>query len=129
MSARCTDKTIKLWRISERTFRQVASLNVQPGRFGGRAPVKGLVVPRLTAGERSVVATSRRSYSNAHAYHINSISTCADGETFLSADDLRINVWSLGHTTSSFSACCAGRRRSPAPAHAAAAAAPQMWWT
>jgi serine/threonine-protein phosphatase 2A regulatory subunit B len=61
-------------------------------------------VPKLSAGETTVVARHRRSFSNAHAYLINSISTCADGETFLSADDLRINVWSLDSTKSSFSA-------------------------
>jgi serine/threonine-protein phosphatase 2A regulatory subunit B len=47
-------------------------------------------------------ATPRRCYSNAHAYHINSISINADDELFLSADDLRINLWHLGNTKESF---------------------------
>ncbi|KAJ6805379.1 serine/threonine protein phosphatase 2A 55 kDa regulatory subunit B beta isoform-like isoform X5 [Iris pallida] len=43
----------------------------------------------------------RRVYAHAHDYNINSISnnssyiTCSDGETFISADDLRINLWNL----------------------------------
>lgn len=39
----------------------------------------------------------------AHAYHINSISTNSDGETYLSADDLRINLWNLDISDQSFS--------------------------
>ena len=40
-----------------------------------------------------IATVPRRVYGNAHAYHINSISLNSDGETYLSADDLRINVW------------------------------------
>ena len=32
-------------------------------------------------------------------YHINSISLNSDDETYLSADDLRINLWHLDSTT------------------------------
>lgn len=39
----------------------------------------------------------------AHAYHINSISFNSDAETFLSADDLRINLWNLDISDQSFS--------------------------
>lgn len=35
----------------------------------------------------------RRVFSGAHAYNINSISFNCDGETFISTDDLRINLW------------------------------------
>ena len=45
----------------------------------------------------------RRVFSNAHTYHINSISVNSDGETYISADDLRINLWHLGITDQSFS--------------------------
>ena len=38
---------------------------------------------------------SPRIYENAHVYHINSISLNSDDETYLSADDLRINLWHL----------------------------------
>nr|XP_016508566.1 PREDICTED: serine/threonine protein phosphatase 2A 55 kDa regulatory subunit B beta isoform-like isoform X2 [Nicotiana tabacum] len=37
----------------------------------------------------------RRVYAHAHDFNINSISNNSDGETFLSGDDLRINVWNL----------------------------------
>ena len=41
-------------------------------------------------------------YANAHAYHINSISMSSDQETFMSADDLRINLWNLDVTDCAF---------------------------
>jgi len=41
-------------------------------------------------------------YSNAHTYHINSISLNTDGETYISADDLRINLWNLEIADQSF---------------------------
>ena len=53
--------------------------------------------------ERIVEASPRKTYANAHTYHVNSISINSDGETFLSADDLRINLWNLGVTDESFS--------------------------
>ncbi|XP_022135336.1 serine/threonine protein phosphatase 2A 55 kDa regulatory subunit B beta isoform-like [Momordica charantia] len=37
----------------------------------------------------------RKVYSHAHDFNINSISSNSDGETFISADDLRINLWNL----------------------------------
>jgi hypothetical protein len=48
-------------------------------------------------------ATSKRVFSNAHAYHINSLATNSDGQTFVSADDLRINWWDLETSDTCFS--------------------------
>lgn len=50
-----------------------------------------------------VEASPRRVFANAHTYHINSISVNSDQETYLSADDLRINLWNLEITDQSFS--------------------------
>lgn len=50
-----------------------------------------------------VEATARRVFSNAHTYHINSISVNSDLQTFISTDDLRINLWNLEITDRSFS--------------------------
>lgn len=50
-----------------------------------------------------VEASPRRVFANAHTYHINSISVNSDNETYLSADDLRINLWHLEITDRSFS--------------------------
>jgi serine/threonine-protein phosphatase 2A regulatory subunit B len=48
------------------------------------------------------VARCRRVYANAHAYHINSVSNNSDCETYISADDLRINLWNLEVSDQSF---------------------------
>nr|XP_028962325.1 serine/threonine protein phosphatase 2A 55 kDa regulatory subunit B beta isoform-like [Malus domestica] len=50
----------------------------------------------------SHVARCRRLYDKAHDYHINSISNNSGGEIFLSADDLRINLWNLEISNQSF---------------------------
>lgn len=50
-----------------------------------------------------VEATARRVFSNAHTYHINSISVNSDLQTFISTDDLRVNLWNLEITDRSFS--------------------------
>ena len=53
----------------------------------------GLRIPQVVQTPLSVEASPRRVYANAHTYHVNSISVNSDQETFLSADDLRINIW------------------------------------
>ena len=60
-------------------------------------------MPVLKPSELVVEASPRRVYANAHTYHINSISVNSDEETYLSADDLRINLWHLGINDQSFS--------------------------
>eukprot|EP01117_Protostelium_nocturnum_P005665 TRINITY_DN2045_c0_g1_i1.p1 TRINITY_DN2045_c0_g1~~TRINITY_DN2045_c0_g1_i1.p1 ORF type:complete len:393 (-),score=124.31 TRINITY_DN2045_c0_g1_i1:143-1321(-) len=72
------DKTIKLWKLSERKKRGEAENNGMPK------------------------TQAKRVFGNAHAYNINSVSLCSDGETFISADDLRVNLWSLEDNKESF---------------------------
>ena len=40
-------------------------------------------------------ASARRVYRNAHVYNVHSVSMLSTGDTFLSGDDLRINLWNL----------------------------------
>lgn len=111
------DKTIKLWKVFEKSLKVVAENNLTQdltpgGPPGGGAPVRNLNVnfrsaadlkmPRLTHHDTVVAAVPRRTYANAHAYHINSISVNSDGETFISSDDLRINLWNLNIQNESF---------------------------
>ncbi|XP_009578895.1 PREDICTED: serine/threonine-protein phosphatase 2A 55 kDa regulatory subunit B gamma isoform [Fulmarus glacialis] len=49
-----------------------------------------------------VEVTPRRIFANGHTYHVNSISVNSDCETYMSADDLRINLWHLAITDRSF---------------------------
>lgn len=62
-----------------------------------------LRVPLFKPSDLVVEASPRRVYANAHTYHINSISLNSDDETYLSADDLRINLWHLGINDQSYS--------------------------
>lgn len=60
-------------------------------------------VPVFRPADLMVEASPRRVFANAHTYHVNSISVNSDGETYLSTDDLRINLWNLEITDCSFS--------------------------
>ncbi|KAI1327562.1 UAA transporter family-domain-containing protein [Xylariaceae sp. FL0255] len=113
------DKTIKLWKVFEKSLKVVAENNLSQDITPGNVPGAGggaprplphavfknsgeLKLPRLTHHDTVVAAVPRRTYANAHAYHINSISVNSDGETFISSDDLRINLWNLNIQDQSF---------------------------
>lgn len=101
-----TDKTIKLWRVAERYKELEGGMNLQDeyGQMRDPQSITSLSFPRFQ--ELSSVAVqpnARKVFANAHAYHINSISVNSDQETFISADDLRINLWHLDITNQSFS--------------------------
>eukprot|EP00850_Spirogloea_muscicola_P015180 SM000114S24143 [mRNA] locus=s114:274273:279152:+ [translate_table: standard] len=72
------------------------SLHFPPGGF------PSLQLPTVTMTETVLAPRCRRIYSNAHAYHINSIATNSDCETYISADDLRINLWNIEISDQSF---------------------------
>lgn len=91
------DKTIKLWKVMERHVKLVLENNLNgssrlPAKFG----VADLKLPKMTFHDKLISAQPKKIYLNAHAYHINSVSVNLDQETYLSSDDLRINLWNLG---------------------------------
>lgn len=100
------DKTIKLWKVFEKSLRVVSESNHFDGQRQLPAPSSPskLKLPRMTPQENITAAVPRKVYSNAHAYHIHSISVNSDQETYISADDLRINLWNLNISDQSFSA-------------------------
>ncbi len=65
--------------------------------------------PLLDGSENStepsfeIIAQNKHIYGHAHSFNIHSLSCFSDGETFLSADDLRINLWNLEIDKKSFS--------------------------
>uniref|UniRef100_A0A7S2ZA11 Serine/threonine-protein phosphatase 2A 55 kDa regulatory subunit B n=2 Tax=Rhodosorus marinus TaxID=101924 RepID=A0A7S2ZA11_9RHOD len=65
------------------------------------SPTK-LTIPRIQGREAIISSNCTRSFANAHTYHINSVSVSSDEETFLSADDLRVNLWHLEKGESGF---------------------------
>ncbi|CAM0881600.1 unnamed protein product [Alopecurus aequalis] len=114
------DKTIKFWKVQEKKVKKICEMNMNTSTaapngspagstMGGsstRVPNGGIPSLRLpvvvTSQETSLAANCRRVYAHAHDYHINSISNNSDGETFISADDLRINLWNLEISNQSF---------------------------
>ncbi|KAG8070264.1 hypothetical protein GUJ93_ZPchr0006g41899 [Zizania palustris] len=84
-------------RCSEKLNCPNSDLSFPPG---GCASLRLPVV--VTGQDLNHVARCRRVYAHAHDYHINSISNNSDGETFISADDLRINLWNLEISNQSF---------------------------
>ncbi|XVE57166.1 hypothetical protein DITRI_Ditri04bG0070100 [Diplodiscus trichospermus] len=57
---------------------------------------------KFAYNEDTAYARCRRGYAHAHDFNIKSISNNSDGETFISADDLRINLWNLEISNQSF---------------------------
>ncbi|KAL7746507.1 protein phosphatase 2A regulatory subunit cdc55 [Sorochytrium milnesiophthora] len=99
------DKTIKLWKVYEKAVKVVSECNLMNGHaLPNQAPqtAQNLRLPVLTHHDNIIAAVPRRIYANAHAYHINSISVNSDGETYISADDLRVNLWNLNVSDQSF---------------------------
>jgi serine/threonine-protein phosphatase 2A regulatory subunit B len=94
-----------LWKVFEKSLKVVAENNLSHeltpggGVAGAGGPVRNpnahfrtasdLKLPRLTHHDTVVAAVPRKTYANAHAYHINS-------------DDLRINLWNLNIQDQSF---------------------------
>ncbi|KTW26293.1 protein phosphatase PP2A regulatory subunit B [Pneumocystis jirovecii RU7] len=98
------DKTIKLWKIFEKSLKVVAENNLSDGLHSSSyiTSPELLKLPRMSHHDTIIASVPKKIYSNAHAYHINSISISSDGETYISADDLRINLWNLNIADQSF---------------------------
>uniref|UniRef100_A0A0E0JKS9 Serine/threonine-protein phosphatase 2A 55 kDa regulatory subunit B n=1 Tax=Oryza punctata TaxID=4537 RepID=A0A0E0JKS9_ORYPU len=119
------DKTIKFWKVQEKKVKKVSEMNLSPSNASANGRPSGsnasgssaylpnggiskpvglnsLRLPVVTSQETSLAASCRRVFTHAHDYHINSISNNSDGETFISADDLRINLWNLEISNQSF---------------------------
>jgi serine/threonine-protein phosphatase 2A regulatory subunit B len=145
------DKTIKLWRVDEgaggknndvrkesSTYLAERGLDTPPpppkhlGSIFSRTPKpqEQETKLRLPSARKhanpSPTAKPRKTFENAHAYHINSLSLSSDGETFLSSDDLRINLWNIECMTHAFSESLL--RLVTADADLLAGAT-QTWWT
>ncbi|WVZ74582.1 hypothetical protein U9M48_022747 [Paspalum notatum var. saurae] len=109
------DRTVKLWKVSEhraptKKWRGGRGLSLKEP-YSERAtntPRSSSADPDERPEKLSDVvgdgysAKCRRVFGRAHQFNIHSISTNCDGETFVSADDLRINLWHLEVTTQCF---------------------------
>lgn len=101
----CADKTIKFWKVHEKKLKRPNRIVSAPTpHFNTPTYLSSndIVIPHLMHHQTITTATPKRVYSNAHGYHVNSISINSDGETFISADDLRINLWNLNISNETF---------------------------
>lgn len=74
----CTSQLLAGWRI----YCQETAIDIS-------------VLLQVTSTEVVLAARCKRKFANAHTYHVNSIALCSDQATFITADDLRINLWDL----------------------------------
>ncbi|KAK9926864.1 hypothetical protein M0R45_024073 [Rubus argutus] len=119
------DKTIKLWKVKDGKTKKVKEMNPGPftssdnvllseksfiSREDKPAVANGYrqewkmannvsqyqdIHSKVADIEDTAQTRCRKVYAHAHDFNIHSISNNSDGETFLSADDLRINLWNL----------------------------------
>lgn len=85
------DKTIKLWKVSEKNVKKVL-----------KGSGKELNIPKLQTVDSGFMPSLRKVYPNLHNFNINSISVSANEEFVISSDDLRVNLWSLEQTNKAF---------------------------
>ncbi len=95
------DKTIKLWKVS--TQKRYLPMATTANGVGKTSKIVLPTVDETVPRAEMLQATAKRIYANAHAYHINSLALNTDGETFFSADDLRVNWWRLDNSDTTFS--------------------------
>ncbi|KAK4489031.1 hypothetical protein RD792_004823 [Penstemon davidsonii] len=118
------DKTIKLWQVKEHKGKKVKEIDTsQPissensllavkSYENGQKPASDHSLEwteymengiqsyngghnKVSCFTDSTVARCRKVYAHAHEFNVNSISVNSDWETFLSGDNLRINLWNL----------------------------------
>jgi serine/threonine-protein phosphatase 2A regulatory subunit B len=80
------DRVIKLWKMEYRIQRHTTKCSTNNGK---------LTMPSSEVVGEGQEGVEKMQYKNCHNYNINSLSTAPDGESFLSADDLRVNMWSF----------------------------------
>lgn len=81
------DRVIKLWKFDYKINRKIGKASL--GDNGQ------IVFPKSKVVDEGYESTEKLQYKFCHNYNINSMSTSPDSENFLSADDLRINLWDI----------------------------------
>ena len=60
------------------------------------------MIPKSKIVDEGIESMEKTQYKFCHNYNINSMSSSPDGENFLSADDLRVNLWKIENNTLAF---------------------------
>jgi serine/threonine-protein phosphatase 2A regulatory subunit B len=88
------DRIIKLWKFDYKVHKEFSKCSIGPGGE--------LVLPKNTSVEEGYEPVERKQFKFCHNYNINTMSVSPDGENFLSADELRVNLWSLENNILAF---------------------------
>ncbi|GER38507.1 serine/threonine-protein phosphatase 2A 55 kDaregulatory subunit B [Striga asiatica] len=119
------DKTIKLWRVKDHEVKQDSEMEIsqsvssENSLLAENSFINGQTTDfsnssslewtenvannvsydggnkKIACLEDATRARCRKVYEHAHDFNVNSISVNSDWETFVSGDDLRINLWNL----------------------------------
>lgn len=81
------DRIIKLWKFDYKVHKETSRCSIGPN-----GEIK---LPTSKVVEEGYESVERKQYKYCHNYNINSMSSSPNGENFLSADDLRVNLWSI----------------------------------
>lgn len=96
------DKTIKLWKVQTRPVFTYSGLNKDLPASSLKTPAD-LKVPTSSlgmsdqgdAGATNVITTPAAVYDKAHAFRIHSVCPMADGQNFISSDELSVLQWNI----------------------------------
>jgi serine/threonine-protein phosphatase 2A regulatory subunit B len=96
----CNNKSIQFWKLSDSktpssaVVYDSASQDPHEGMASGERVPQTMPEQDLDFGT-NVISRNKASFERGHLFSIHSLSINSDGESFLSADDLRINIWNV----------------------------------
>ena len=91
------EKKIRLWKLSDRKI-TISEKIPQRDKF----TLRSLPLPLLRTVDGCSFPSLKRTFATHHNFHIHSISASPDGESFISSDELRINLWNLENPAITF---------------------------
>ena len=92
------DKSVKLWKIFRKNVRLTVSKPLEDFINFER-----FELPELNELGEKWCPSLKRTFANLHKQSITLISANIDGEKFLTADDLKINIWNIEQPSTCFS--------------------------
>ncbi|GBG26706.1 Serine/threonine-protein phosphatase 2A 55 kDa regulatory subunit B beta isoform [Hondaea fermentalgiana] len=99
------DRAIKMFKLQERDVKYTSGFNMSNQKGEPRAPrrVKSLRFPTSETVERVVTPFCKREFSpEIHKFNIHSLMPSVDGSTFISADNLCVNLWDMNSMNVAF---------------------------
>ena len=95
------DKSIKFWKIVDKSEGTIMNYNLNNKQSKSKKITK-LNVPRYSRGTSQPSSKLIKLFPKGHEQRIHSLSMSMDNEHFLSADELRVNIWNLENNSELF---------------------------